>query len=104
MNQPFPAFRGHATGILIFGFFSKEGMDEMDRHQKITSEVVGKIKNGKVVLYHHGKTIGHIPLDEKLPHLEEGYQFKNGDIHSSLIPLSQPSPDSYVSDCDLGWC
>ncbi|QCV54529.1 DUF2553 family protein [Thermoactinomyces vulgaris] len=67
----------------------------MDCQQKITSEVVGKIENGKVVLYHLGKKIGHIPLDEKLPHLEEGYQFKNGDIHSSLIPPSQPSPDSY---------
>ena len=57
----------------------------MDRHQKITSEVVGKIENGKVVLYHHGKKIGNIPLDEKLPNLEEGYQLKNGEINYSLI-------------------
>ena len=72
--------------------------------RKITSEVIGKIENGKMVLYYEGRTIGHIPLNEELPHLEEGYQIKNGDIHSSLIPSSQPSPDSYVNDCDLGWC
>lgn len=76
----------------------------MGHGRKITSEVMGKIKDGKMVLYHHGRVIGHIPLNKELPHLEEGYQIKNGDIHSSLIPSSQPSPDSYVRDCDLGWC
>ncbi len=72
--------------------------------RKITSDVSGRIENGKMVLYHGGQAIGSFPLKSKYTQLNQGYWIEDGDIHFSETPPVQSHPASYVSDCDLGWC
>ncbi|MGA8942218.1 MAG: DUF2553 family protein [Thermoactinomyces sp.] len=76
----------------------------MNLNRKITDDVSGRIENGKMVLYHSGQAIGSFPLNSKHAQLNQGYWIENGDIHFSETPPARTYPDSYASDCDLGWC
>ncbi|MDR6224376.1 DUF2553 family protein [Desmospora profundinema] len=63
----------------------------------ITSEVIGRIKNGRIVLYDGNRPIGETGLN--VLKLKNGYIIRNHRLYTKTDRNVQ-----YVENCDMGWC
>jgi hypothetical protein len=69
----------------------------------ITRKVVGRLKDGDIVLYYHKKPIGRIALSEKCGvQIAEGYEMDHDHIY--VLGHYDDHLDQYAQSCDMGWC
>ncbi|MBO2531632.1 Protein of unknown function [Planifilum fulgidum] len=78
-------------------------MDGNTYRINITRKVVGRFRDGDIVLYYHKQPIGRIALSEGGGiEMAEGYEMDNHHIY--VLGRYDDHKDQYTQSCDMGWC
>ncbi|RAL24392.1 DUF2553 family protein [Thermoflavimicrobium daqui] len=73
-------------------------------YRNITSEIIGKLDRGKLLLYYHNQLIGLVELDHHSISLNERYKLNGTQIYIKNQGEVNNTVDNYANNCDLGWC
>lgn len=78
-------------------------MDGNTYRINITRKVVGRLKDGDIVLYYQKTPIGRIALSGEYGiEMAEGYEMDNDHIY--VLGRYDDRMDHYAQSCDMGWC
>lgn len=68
----------------------------------ITRKVIGRLRDGEILLYYHNKPIGRIALSGENIEMAEGFEAEN--YHIYVLGRFDDREDFYADSCDMGWC
>lgn len=75
----------------------------MKKKVNITSKIIGRMEEDKMMLYYHNRVIGQIDLNSiESIHLKDGFEVDNHQIY--VLGKDHVYTGNYAESCDLGWC